>query len=381
MLSRMLHLHLLEDGGQEPAAVAREAAAFLGQARTTLDLALYDLRLSAVAAAPVREALAAATARGVRVRVLHNAGHRGPLPVPPPPAWSPELLAGLAGIEVRAIPGIPDLMHHKVALRDAGGPGAAVWTGSANWTDDAWAREENAIVVVESERVAAAYAAHLERLWRTGEVAAAVDLRPVPVDVGHAEVRAWFCPAQGPELAHRIAGCIRQARRRVRVCSPVVTSGPIVGTLCEVAGEGRVDVAGLLDATQMREVLGQWAGATPASWKIGAVLHLLRVARFAGKESAPWQPEGPNDAMHAKLVVADDTVFVGSYNLSRSGESNAEDMLEIRDARLASRAAGWIDEVAERYPAADLRDPRTGRRGRRTWSEAAPRQRRHGRSR
>lgn len=372
----MLHLHLLEDGGQEPAAVAREVAAFLGSARSTLDLALYDLRLSPEVSAPVREALAAATGRGVQVRVLHNAGHRGPLPVPPPPAWSPEPLAGLEGVAVRAIPGIPDLMHHKVAVRDAGGPGAAVWTGSANWTDDAWAREENAIVVVQSEQVAAAYAAHLERLWRTGEVAAAVDLRPVPVDVGHAEVRAWFCPAQGPELAHRIARTIRQARRRVRVCSPIVTSGPIVGTLCEVAGEGRVDVAGVIDATQMREVLGQWAGGVPASWKIGAVLHLLRVARLAGKESAPWRPEGPNDAMHAKLVVADDTVFCGSYNLSRSGETNAEDMLEIRDGPLAGRVADWIDALAERYPPADLRDPRTGRHGRRGWAEAAARQRR-----
>jgi len=54
--------------------------------------------------------------------------------------------------------------------------------------------------------------------------------------------------------------------------------------------------------------------------------------------------------MHAKLVVADDTVFTGSYNHSRSGELNAENVLEIRDAELADRLAAYVDEVRGRYP-------------------------------
>jgi phosphatidylserine/phosphatidylglycerophosphate/cardiolipin synthase-like enzyme len=54
--------------------------------------------------------------------------------------------------------------------------------------------------------------------------------------------------------------------------------------------------------------------------------------------------------MHAKMTVADDTVFVGSFNLSRSGETNAENVLEIADAALAEQMAGWIDEVRARFP-------------------------------
>ena len=54
--------------------------------------------------------------------------------------------------------------------------------------------------------------------------------------------------------------------------------------------------------------------------------------------------------MHAKLTVADDTVFLGSFNLSRSGEQNAENMLEVRDAELAGRMAAFVDEVRGRYP-------------------------------
>ena len=51
---------------------------------------------------------------------------------------------------------------------------------------------------------------------------------------------------------------------------------------------------------------------------------------------------------------ADDTAFVGSFNLSRSGERNAENVLEIRDAALADRVAAYVDEIRARYPAATV---------------------------
>ena len=50
--------------------------------------------------------------------------------------------------------------------------------------------------------------------------------------------------------------------------------------------------------------------------------------------------------MHAKVVVADDVAFVGSFNFSRSGERNAENVLEIHDAAIADRLAAFVDEVA-----------------------------------
>jgi phosphatidylserine/phosphatidylglycerophosphate/cardiolipin synthase-like enzyme len=56
--------------------------------------------------------------------------------------------------------------------------------------------------------------------------------------------------------------------------------------------------------------------------------------------------------MHAKVVVADDTSFVGSFNFSRSGERNAENVLEIRDSGVADELAAFIDQVRARYPPA-----------------------------
>jgi phosphatidylserine/phosphatidylglycerophosphate/cardiolipin synthase-like enzyme len=55
--------------------------------------------------------------------------------------------------------------------------------------------------------------------------------------------------------------------------------------------------------------------------------------------------------MHAKMTICDDTLFVGSFNLSHSGEKNAENVLEIQDAELAERMATFVDEVRARYPA------------------------------
>ena len=54
--------------------------------------------------------------------------------------------------------------------------------------------------------------------------------------------------------------------------------------------------------------------------------------------------------MHAKVTVADDVVFAGSFNLSRSGEQNAENVLELHDPELADRLAAFVDAVRERYP-------------------------------
>jgi phosphatidylserine/phosphatidylglycerophosphate/cardiolipin synthase-like enzyme len=53
--------------------------------------------------------------------------------------------------------------------------------------------------------------------------------------------------------------------------------------------------------------------------------------------------------MHAKLTVVDDTVLTGSYNLSHSGEENAENLLELRSPALADLCAAFVDRLVGRY--------------------------------
>jgi phosphatidylserine/phosphatidylglycerophosphate/cardiolipin synthase-like enzyme len=232
--------------------------------------------------------------------------------------------------------------------------GGALWTGSTNWTSDSWTREENVILVVESRELAQRFQADFEQLWTRRDVEKSGHVPSAPIDVTGVSVRPWFCPGHGEQLAHRIAKAIGTATRRVRIASPVISSGPILGTLAQVASDGRVDLAGVVDRTQILDVIRQWRLNGNAPWKEPLLHTALTRAPFSGKESTPYAPGRVHDYMHAKVTVADDRVFLGSFNLSHSGEQNAENVLEIEDASLADTLAAFIDGVRERYPAIAL---------------------------
>jgi phosphatidylserine/phosphatidylglycerophosphate/cardiolipin synthase-like enzyme len=333
--------------GGDPLDMARRVAAFLGEARESLDLALYDVRLPGEPGDLVAGALRAATERGVRVRIAYNADHPERLFFPPPPRTKPELLDAMP-FPTCGIPGIPDLMHHKYVVRD----GRSVWTGSMNWTTDSWTLQENVVVTAEeAPELAAEFAQNFEELWTKRDVDSSGHQNPRRLELGGRDVRAWFTPGHGEELSHRIGQAIACSRRRVRIASPVITAGAVLGTLAEVAAERRMDLRGVVDRTQMDQVVYQWRTNGHSAWKIPILAAVLSKADFKGKRSTQYSPETPHDFMHAKVTVADDTVFAGSFNLSRSGEMNAENVVEVHDAELAERLAGFIDEIRERYEA------------------------------
>src|SRR5689334_13348900 len=189
----------LTDGGQSAEEIARRLADFLRPAKSTLELALYDVRLPDPPGSIVGDQLRAATTRGVAARLLYNVDSGRPSELHPPPRTRPEILAELP-IDARPVPGVPDLMHHKFAVRD----GDAVWTGSANWTIDSWTRQENVIAIVESGGVGQAFRRDFEQLWSRPDVAHSGKVEPRPVDVGGAQVTPWFTPGYGEQLSHRI---------------------------------------------------------------------------------------------------------------------------------------------------------------------------------
>ena len=290
----------------------------------------------------------AAVKRGVDVRLIFNQDHAQTIPVPPPPeidwAFVDELKS--AGVQVKPVPGVPDLMHHKYVVRD----GSDVLTGSTNWTNDSWSREENAMLTVSSADLAAVFADNFQGLWDRPEVAVSGRQSSGWVQLADGtQARAYFCPGRSLKLVHAMSRSIASAQKRVRVCSPVITSGPILGTLAETIEQGKVDVFGLYDATQMDEVQHQWAAQGGAAWKIAAFRSIIAAVHFGGKRSTPYAKGSVHDFMHAKILVADDYVYIGSFNLSHSGESNAENVVQIGSAEIADRCATYIEQAAARY--------------------------------
>ena len=192
------------------------------------------------------------------MRLLFNVDHPGPIPVPPPPETRPEAIEALP-VETRGIAGVPDLMHHKFCVRD----GRDVWTGSMNWTEDSWTRQENVVVrrARLAKRLAFAFTLAFEQLWERGVVEGTGHRRAA---ARRARTAASRCgPGSRPGTERRCPIAWRStsagARRRIRIASPVLTAGPILGTLVEVVNEGRCGVVGVVDDTQVDDVLRQWS--------------------------------------------------------------------------------------------------------------------------
>ena len=99
----------------------------------------------------------------------------------------------------------------------------------------------------------------------------------------------------------------------------------------------------------MDDVQRQWSSQGGAAWKIGAFHTVVSSARFGAKRSTPYAKGSVHDFMHAKILVADDYVYAGSFNLSHSGESNAENVIQIESAAIAQMCVAYIDRVAARY--------------------------------
>jgi phosphatidylserine/phosphatidylglycerophosphate/cardiolipin synthase-like enzyme len=335
-----LDTELLESGSRTPADVAAELSAFIARAERSLEVAIYDFQAAHGASAAVGQALEGAATRGAQVRVVFNEERRSHPEGPPPPRCSPEEIDGLE-VPTRAVRGEGSLMHHKYVVRD----GQSVWTGSMNWTDDAFGLEENVIVRLDSPEVAAAYRHDFEQLWTGGVVEKSGGAGP-QVKLDGVLVQPFFSP-RGPSLAHLAATRLGQARHRIRVLSPVITSGPILGTLAEFAGRAAFDFVGAYDMTQMEQVQAQWADVPANRWKIEA--WKVIASRLSGKRSTPYSEESVHDYMHAKALVADGEILVGSYNFSRGGEENAENMLHIVDGGRAEAVAAFAEKIAERY--------------------------------
>ncbi|HUL86401.1 MAG TPA: phospholipase D-like domain-containing protein [Actinomycetota bacterium] len=334
----------LSDGAQPAAATADALAAWIGAAATSLDVAIYDFDAKEGASARIADALEAALRRGVAVRVVFNTERTDDAGAARPMHADPATIEAL-DVPTRGVADEGALMHHKYVVRD----GRDVWTGSTNWTDDAFTREENVLLELAGvPDIAAAYTENFEHLWAHGHLERSGATGPeVQLDQG-VRAQPLFSPAP-PWLSLEAARMIAAADRRVRLCSPVVTSGAVLAVLAEHVGREKLGFTGAFDATQMEQVQRQWADVPHNRWKIEVWRTIA--PHLSGKISTPYEPGSVHDYMHAKILVVDDEVLTGSFNFSRNGEENAENVLHLVSEDLAVRFTGFVEAVSDRYRA------------------------------
>src|SRR5262249_43998273 len=200
-----------------PSAIAAQLADFLTAAQTSLHLAIYDCRLSDGVAEPVVKALRDRAAAGVDVRIVFDAGKPGVAfprvgvdPAPPGTADFVNQIGG--GVRARAVTGgdphLPRLMHHKYVIRDGRTARGALWTGSTNFTDDAWTLQENNILRIDSPGLCTFYETDFEELWSRGDIATTGTHDTGTVQVNGTAVSVAFPPAEGAAIDHDVSSPI-----------------------------------------------------------------------------------------------------------------------------------------------------------------------------
>ena len=252
-----------------------------------------------------------------------------------------------SSIELKSITGYRSLMHNKYVVRDALAEDAAVLTGSANYTNDAWGLQENCIISLKSQPLSTYYATDFLQLWSRGKITASTGYHDTgTVSINGVPVTVAFTPGESTTIVNAIVGALEAANRRVTIAAMVMSSGPILAAVSEAIDRGLV-IAGVYDGPQMDTVLKQWAeagvGADKANtWKKVAE-HLVR------KNSTPYSPTAPHDFMHAKIIVADDVVVAGSFNFSNHARGNAENTVVIHDTATAESFQKFIVGLATKY--------------------------------
>src|SRR5438105_11812091 len=244
-----LFVFFLSQGEQPADAVIDRLTTFVRGATRTLDFAVYDMRFRD----PLKTALSAALHEradaGVQIRICFD----GDKPLQPniaagqdpAPAGTSAFVPSL-GYPWRRIAGMK-LMHNKFIVRD----GQSVWTGSTNLTDDAFTLMENNIVTMDSAPLAANYAEEFEQLWEkenfdnTGDIRTAA--APITFEGQPGTARVMFSPGFGHEIDSEIARRVREAKRRVRICSLLINSGTLISELGNLFGRGDVKIDGIYD--------------------------------------------------------------------------------------------------------------------------------------
>jgi len=370
-----IELTFLQQAGADPftanpgraaqiTAVAGLIARFIGEATKTLDIAVYDMRLHDEAAAIITEALRGRARQGVAIRIVYDAtidsgaedmpaGAPAHVEADKKAPGTQSFVHTFADIaEIKGVRGFRVLMHSKYIVRDGASPEAAVFTGSSNYTNDSWGLQENNLLSLPSAVLSSYFARNFASLISSGTIIETIEDRAADsVRVAGVPMSVAFAPGQSPTIIKEIVGAITAARERLYVASVVLSSGPILAALSEAIDRG-VPLAGIYDGPQMDQVERQWKAAHVGADKINTwekvARHLVR------KNSIPYdrnRPHDPHNFMHNKLVIADEVVVTGSFNLSNHAMGNAENVLLMEDAGIASKYETYVRQLMTRYKA------------------------------
>jgi phosphatidylserine/phosphatidylglycerophosphate/cardiolipin synthase-like enzyme len=368
-----IEVTFLQQQGRDPYTATPERAAqikdvaslianFIGEAKSTIDLAIYDFRLHDEAATIVADSLRSQARKGVPIRIIYDEATdpgTDTMPAAAPahlesdqkPLGTESFVRSFADVaQVKGVTGYRVLMHNKYILRDAASADAAVFTGSSNYTNDSWGLQDNNLLCLRSRPLASYYVEDFNELWARGKIVDSTGSHDSgTVSLNGVAVTIAFTPGDSAAVLKEIVGAIAAARDRLYVAAVVLSSGPILAALSEAIDRG-MPLGGVYDGPQMDQVERQWKSANVGADKVNTWQKVAR--HLVRKNSIRFDPRNksqPHNFMHNKLVVADQIVVTGSFNLSNHAMGNAENVLLIRDAATADLYVKYIERLMASY--------------------------------
>ncbi len=344
--------------------VAKKFGEFVGGARESVHIAIYDFRLDEDEAEIVIDALGNKAAAGMDVRVAYFEQHRKRKSVPggdPTPGTDRNFLQFLhKDVKVKAVKRIRDLpadvkalpieggghlMHSKYIVADA----CRVWMGSANLTTDAWSIQDNNIVILESPDIAAHYENDFAELWESGRIAGTGKDDHGDAEIDGIKVEVDFAPGDGSAMDQGISDLITSAKSVVTIASMVISSGNVLDALAAAVRRG-VKIWGIYDGPEMNQIVRAFERGKNGTGKTKIGLWNVIKKELVAKPSTPYTEDGPHDFMHNKVLVVDGYVVkTGSFNFSANATKNAENMLTMYDKGIAAQYEQYIQGLVSKY--------------------------------
>jgi len=308
-------------------------ASYINRATATLDIAIYNWNN-----AVILNAVNAAFARGVRVRVIYEDDN--------------------ANLSVNSLnPGIrkvarpaggatntSSIMHNKFVIVDANSTNPNVpwvWTGSMNWTPAQLNTDRNNVIAIQDQALARVYTLEFEEMWGSNTATPGTNLfgsrktdnTPHHLMIGGKHVESYFSPTDN--VNGRLLDAIGSADNDLHFESMLIT---------------RSDLARAIVAqTTSRNILGCSDGlVNDTSGTAGYSFRIIRAA--FGNRMILKRVSG---IMHHKTLIvdagagqSDPLVFVGSHNWTLSADTeNDENTLVVHDGLTTNR---YYQEYAAR---------------------------------
>lgn len=299
-----------DEGDHQGAAVEDALIAAIDGAQNTIDAALYELN-----APGVTQALIRALERDVTVRMVADDDHAFE-----DPTSTVEDLVAAGEAANNPLEIVSDergaFMHNKFFIID----NRYVWTGSMNITRNGIYNNNNHAILIESPELAANYQTEFDEMFLEGFFTRRGDPGNAPnplLQFGDSLVETFFSPEQGEEIEDRMVELVNNAEESVYIMTMVLTSDELGEALVAQENAG-IEIRGVFDSLQARTDASEFDPLACA----GADL------RVDGN---------PNILHHKVLIIDEETVVMGSYNISDSArDNNSENVLIVTDPGVAA---------------------------------------------